>query len=320
MLKKVNNIRLLAFLVLLILAYAGVKLFKNTSRSRAFREDLVEIDSSRVTKMVISKPGESFEVVEEDGDWKVIINENKKVPAMARSVQNAMGTLMTIEPDRIATRDPEKWRDYQVDTAGTRVQVYEGDKRTLDLIIGRFGVQQGRQQQFGMQGRQQFHTFVRLKEDDEVYAADDFMGMSFPSEPSSFRNTRFVELETDSIAQITFDYPADSSFILSKQGMDWYIGPSPADSASVADYLSGLSYISSKEFVDDVEPASMINPLFKVNVEQTDGHTVQMEAYRHPAHNYVLHSSYNPESYFSDEKLIDRVFVGMETLLNPPEE
>ncbi len=188
-----------------------------------------------------------------------------------------------------------------MDTVGTHIQVFEGREKALDMIIGRFGVQ----------GRQQFYTFVRLADDDEVYAADNFMGISFPSEPSSFRNTRFLQMETDSITRVTFQYPADSSFVLEKQGEEWYIGSQSADSSQVADYLSDLRFISSTEFVDDVKPVSLISPTFVVDIKTSNQEDQRLEAFQHPVHGFIFHSSYNPESYFSDEKLKERVFVGM---------
>jgi hypothetical protein len=256
--------------------------------------------------MVITKSGESFQVVKDGGSWSVSISDNKNVEATASSVRNALGTLLSIQPDRIATRDPDKWSEYQVDTTGTRVQIFEGDKNTLDLIIGRFGVQ----------GQRQFYTFVRLEGDDEVYAANDFMGISFPSEPKSFRNSRFLQMETDSIYQIIFKYPADSSYILTRRDSVWYIGSQPADSASVAGYLSDLRYISSSEFVDDVDPNTLINPIYKVEIETKGGENQTIEAYRHPEYDFIFHSSYNPIAYFSDEKLNSRIFKGMDSLLN----
>ena len=310
MIRHIKNIRLLVLLLVLVIIYGGLKLFSNTNRSKTFRENLVNIDTSKVSRIVIQKSGEPFEVVQENETWKVSISAGKKVDATESSVRNALGTLMRIKPDRIATRDPEKWKDYQVDSAATRVQVFEGNKNTLDLFIGRFGVQ----------GQRQFHTFVRLEGDDEVYAANDFMGMSFPSDPSSFRNTRFLQMETDSIYQVTFQYPADSSFILNKQGEDWYIGEIPADSAQVADFLSDLRYISSTEFVDDVDPSILINPTVAVELLSKGVENVSLEAYSHPRYGYIFHSSYNPKAYFSDEKIFPRIFSSMEELLNPAQE
>lgn len=308
MFRKVKNIRLIAILAVLVAVYVGLKLFKNTTRSKSFREELVVIDTSRVDRMVITKSGTSFEVHKEDGQWMVTIPGNKKVDATSSSVRNALGSLMRIKPDRIATRDPDKWVDYQVDSSGMRVQVYEEDANVLDLILGRFGIH----------GQQQFHTFVRLSQDDEVYAANDFMGVSFPSDPKGFRNSRFLQIRSDSITQITFNYPGDSAFILKKSDDAWIIASDRADSASVASYLSGLRYLNAADFVDDVDPAILINPTLSARIESADmPEDVLLEAYSHPAYGYILHSSYNPKAYFSDDNLVTRIFKGQIEFLTP---
>lgn len=306
MFRSVKNIRLIAVLVILVAAYAGLKLFKNTGRSKSFREELVVIDTSKVDRIIITKSGNSFEVSKDTDQWKVAIPGNKKVEATGTSVHNALGALLRIQPDRIATRDPEKWVDYQVDSSGTRVQVFENNTNTLDLVLGRFGVH----------GQQQFHTFVRLSEDKEVYAANNFMGISFPTDPNGFRNSRFLQIASDSITQVTFNYPGDSAFILSKSSDQWYIGNNPADSTKTASFLSGLRYVNGSDFVDDVEPAALINPTLSVSI-QANGLTdhVKLEAYSHPLYGYILHSSYNPRAYFSDGSLLTKIFKGQSELL-----
>ena len=307
MFRSVKNIRLIAVLIVLVLVYAGLKLFKNTGRSKSFREELVLIDTSKVNRIFISKPGSAFEVSKENGQWKVSIPGNKKVDATATSVKNALGSLLRIKPDRIATKDPEKWVDYQVDSSGTRVQVFENNASTLDLVLGRFGVH----------GQQQFHTFVRLFEDNEVYAANNFMGISFPSDPKGFRDSKFLQITSDSITQVTFNYPGDSAFILNKSIDDnWYIGNNPADSANTASFLSGLRYLNGSDFVDDVEPTALINPTLSVLI-QANGmdEDVKLEAYSHPQYGYILHSSYNPKAYFSDDNMLTKVFKGQSELL-----
>lgn len=305
MFRSVKNIRLIAVLVVLMAAYAGLKLFKNTGRSKSFRAELVVIDTSKVDRLVISKLGSSFEVSKDNDQWKVTIPGNKKVDATGTSVNNALSSLLRINPDRIATKDPAKWVDYQVDSSGTRVQVFENNISTLDLVLGRFG----------MHGQQQFHTFVRLFEDDEVYAANNFMGISFPSDPKGFRNSRFLQITSDSITQVTFNYPGDSAFIMNKSADKWYIGNNPTDSANTASFLSGLRYVNGSDFVDDVEPAALINPTLSVMIQakgQPDD--VVLEAYSHPLYGFILHSSYNPKAYFSDNSLMTKIFKSQSEL------
>jgi len=305
MLKNISHIKLLGILAILFLVFFGLKFFKKSGRSSSFRESLVEIDTAKVTSMTVEKEGNSFVVSRTAEGWEVSIGEGKKVEATSSSVKNALNSLLRITPNRIATKNPEKWRDYQVDSTGTRVTVSEGSKNTLDIILGRFGVQ----------GRQQFHTFVRLYDEDEVYAADNFMGMSFPSESAGFRNSRFLEVTTDSISQVVFQYPDDSSFVLSKDGDFWMIGPEVADSAQVAGFISDLRYSSNRNFVDDVDPAVLISPTLQVDIMMNGLDDVNVKAFSHPAHGYILHSSTNPKNYFSDSGLLEEIFRSENSLI-----
>lgn len=306
MIRNVKNLKLIAILGILILIYAGVRFFKNTDRSKSFRAELVTIDTAAVDRFVISKGGESFDIKKNQSGWKVSIGNNKTAEATSSSMRNAMGSLLSIKPDRIATRDPEKWKDYQVDSSGTRIQAFDGNSNVLDLIIGRFG----------MHGNQQFHTFVRLSEDNEVYAADNFMGMTFPSDPAGYRNTLFLQTNNDSISQIVFRYPADSSFILNRVNEKWQVGVLFADSAKVIEYLSNLRYINSAEFVDDIEQTALINPTLSIEIVANGFGNVIMEAYSHPRYGYILHSSENPNSYFSDMVLAEKIFINQPSLFN----
>jgi hypothetical protein len=41
---------------------------------------------------------------------------------------------------------------------------------------------------------------------------------------------------------------------------------------------------------------------------------VKLEAYSHPQYGYILHSSFNPKAYFSDENMMTKVFKGQTEL------
>lgn len=311
MFKKISHFKLIGILAVLVLIYFGLRFFKQNGRSSSFRETIVEIDTAKVTAMAIEKQGKSFEVTKSQEGWQVSLEGGKKVEATNSSVKSAFNTLLDISPSRIATKDPDKWKDYQVDSTGTRIRIYEGDKNTLDLIIGRFGVH----------GRQQFHTFVRLFDENEVYAANDFMSISFPSDPDGFRNSRFLRLESDSVTQIVFQYPSDSSFILERQGDIWMIGSQQADSAQVADYLRDLRYASNTNFVDDVDPGILISPDFQLEIKMSgDEEDIVIKAFPHGTYEYILHSSYNPNNYFSDKNLFEEIFRSSDSLIYPEEE
>ena len=324
MLKNISSIKLIGILAVLVLVYFGIQLFKGKSRSKSFKAELVEIDTAKVTKMLIDAKGKSLELIKENNSWKVSLGEGKYAEAQKSNVKSTLNSLLSIKPSRIAAKDPQKWKDYQVDSAGTRVQVFEGNKNTLDLVIGRFGfnqqaMQQQQQMMMGGRGMQQFFTYVRLNNEDEVYVADNFMGMSLNSEANDFRNKQLLSLTTDSIAEIQFNYPADSGFVLTKVDSVWSIFGNQTDSASTASYLSDIRYVTNSNFVDDVPASALVSPTVSLNIRQNRQPDIMVKAFQHPIHKWIVNSSVNPQSYFADEKLIDEIFVGQAKLLNPKE-
>jgi hypothetical protein len=309
MFKKISSIHLLGILIVLVLVYLGLEFFGGESRSKSFRETLVDIDTAAVSRLLIDSKGKMLELKKEGGAWKVGLDGEKYATAQESSVERTLGSLMGIKPARIATKDPDKWKDYQVDSAGTRVQVFEGGKNSLDLVIGRFGVQ----------GQRSFFTYVRLRDENEVYAADNFMGISFGTEASDYRNKQILSLTTDSISEIRYNYP-DSAFTLVHADSLWYIGSQLADSASTANYLGDIRYVSNSGFVDDVPASALVSPTLSMVIKEKNKPEITIKAFKHPTHQWIIHSSVNPDSYFSSDEIFAELFVSKGDLLSPPRE
>jgi hypothetical protein len=124
-------------------------------------------------------------------------------------------------------------------------------------------------------------------------------------------------LTTDSISSIQFNYPADSSFVLSKADGKWSIFGNVADSAATAGYLNTIRYVNSSNFVDDVPAAALISPTVSMTIKQAGKEDIEIKAYQHPIHKWITHSTENPSSYFADEATVNKLFIGSEKLTNP---
>jgi hypothetical protein len=322
MLKNISSVKLIAILVALVLVYLGIQFFGGKSRSKSFKAELVEIDTAKVTKVLIDAKGENLELLKENNAWRVSIGDGKFAAAQKSRVRSTLSSLMTIKPSRIAAKKQEKWKEYQVDSAGTRVRVFEGKKNTLDIVIGRFGfnqqaMQQQQQMMMGGRGMQQFYSYVRLHDEDEVYVADNFMGMSMNTNSSDYRNKQLLSLTTDSISSVQFNYPADSGFVLTKVDSTWSIFGAPTDSASTASYLSDIRFVNNSNFVDDVPATALVSPTVSMSIKQNGKPDIFVKAFQHPLHQWIINSSENPQSYFADESLMEKLFVGRDTFFNP---
>jgi hypothetical protein len=265
----------------------------------------------------LENKGKNLELIQEAGTWKVGVGGGKYVPAQKSAVKSMISSLLQVKPSRLVAKNPEKWSEYQVDTSGIRVTTYESGDKTLDLIVGRFGMknQNGAPQNY-MQNQNSFYTFVRLSEDEEVYAADNFMAMSLQTDPAAYRNKQLISALTDSIAEIQFNYP-DSTFKMIKNGSIWFVAGQQIDSASAAGYLNNLRYVSSSGFVDDVPEAALTAPAFNLTIVQKgQEENIIVNAYQHPEYKWILSSTKNPHSYFADEAVFNKIFKRKNYFLN----
>lgn len=291
--------KLLGALALLVIVYLIVTFVGGKSRSKSFREVLVEIDTAKVTKVMIENNGATTLVTKTgSGQWSVDVNGAQKV-ARESVVKNLMSTLESAKPSRLVARSSDKWKDYAVDSSGTRVKIFEGNDQSLDLIIGRFGVE----------GQRQFHTYVRLGGEDDVYVAKDFMGISIAKSAADYRNSDFIRLNKDSLNQISFNYP-DSSFSLIKESDRWTSSEVEVDSAKVAGYVQELSYVTSKNFG---EGEGLVTPTLNVTFSFSNAPEIQLSAYSKEA-SWILQSTENADEFFEDLELFNKVFKGSDGL------
>ena len=290
---KLNTTRLLIILVVLVGVFAIVKLTQNTGRSSSFKTELVNFEPDLATQIKIKSPGQEVELKKNGDTWQVETAQGTKT-ALEGNVSTLLSTLNTIQPSRLAGRDPSKWKDFSVDSSGTQIQVYGGNELLSDIIIGRFGVE----------GQRSFYTYVRLADDEDVYVADNFMKMSISTSPNDFRNNILARVNKDSLTAIAFNYP-DSAVILNKQEGRWMKGMMAADSAATAKYLNNLSIVSSKNFST---PSTLLNPEMNVTFSLSSGKEIQISAYREEEQ-WIFTSSENTEEAWHDPALLNKLFV-----------
>ena len=316
-----NKILSITFGVLLVL-YLVTQFLGGEANERNFRTDLVTMDTASVNRIVLSpKEGEEVTFTQEQNTW-LVSQDNKTAQADQQAVQSLLGTLLQLEPQRLAARSEEKWDTFEVtDSLGSRVQAYNGDNLLADVYVGKFSLQQMPQQpmQPGMppmqQPRPKATSYVRLADEAEVYAVDGFLTTSFNQPFNSWRDRNFLQLEKENISRITFQYPADTSFTLALTDSVWTISGSPADSAQTAQYLNQIARLSSSDFADDFN-AQGRSPSFQARIEGNNMSPVTIEGYEN-GRSFVLRNSLKPDVLISSDSsgLYSRVFEGREAFV-----
>ncbi len=288
--------------VILALVTALVFLTDTGKKDRTFRKDLVAIDTAKVNEIIIypkSQNGKEVKLVKESDGWKVVLENGKKAPVPKNKVKGMFSQLLAVKPNRLVAREKDKWPAYEVDSTATRVVVMEGGKKTLDLVIGRFNFKQPRS----------MSTYVRLFNDTDVYEVDGFLSMSFNRSANDFRDNVVINGNYKKWNRLIFDYPADSSFQMTKVKNRWTAGVEILDSAKTEQYLRKIAHINNSKFDDNINPEKLGEPVYTLTIEGEDGKNIIVSAYVDSSKSVVT-SSQNPGTYFNDKKLVEKIFIG----------
>ena len=288
-------------------------------RESSFPGELIRVDTSAVYSMVLQPqldPGTEITLTREGTDW-MVSNGTLSTKAAAGSVDPMLRELALIKMERIAANNRDKWAEYEVsDGKGSRVRVYDRNNQVLeDFVAGRFAPDP--QPQSGI-------SSLRLAKGDEVYAVNGPAATTFNQGFDYFRDKRLLQFDPgQNINRLELILPGDSLITLQKTQNQWIAsnGAKP-DTTALLNYLSGLRSISGAGFAegfDEVSGSSSYLGKLKIFGDHLEV-PAQIGCFPsgNPEQPFVLHSSQNPDAYFSSDSsgVYRRIFGTLQALLS----
>lgn len=313
MFRKIKVRRLILLAVILLLVVGGLTLKDYFKGDRSYRSFVIKIDTAHVESISICSGIPYLNKVKlylDQNNWMVSGN-GKTYSADPGIVKNLIADLAQLKIESLAATSRDNWSEFQVnDSSAITVSIEEkGKKNNKILFIGKFSYQQPTNP-YDRQGS--MSTFIRLAGEDETYSVQGFLRMSFAPEINNYRNKYLLKSNSDLFTKLTFTYPGDSSFILTKDNKKWFIGGVQADSSRLQNYYTEIEQLSGYEFADTVKHSilptltlKIEGPAFRVPIEIDAFATLE-------GNGYLLHSSYNSEALFngSGGNILSKLFKG----------
>lgn len=323
MFKKVN-IKWLMGLFVALLALVVILLLNDSKKgSRSFKSDLTDLDTSKVTQIIITPKSKQEEVIlkREDTYWKIKVDD-KWYNADKRQVKNMLASLSDLKAKRLAANEKSRWKDFEVtDSLATRVEVLGGKKTLVDIYLGKFSFQQIPSRNPYQRPQNSMTTYVRLSGEKEVYSVDGMLSMSFNRAASDFRDNTIVNVNKNNLEKITLTSSSETINMV-KEENNWLVDGLVADSTAAAKYINSLTRLSNSNFIDEGMIVEQ-QPAYSLKLEGEDIQTITIQAFEaDTANGYAIESSLNPGSYFSSKKsgLFDKIFIKREKLFGEKEE
>ncbi len=309
MVNKLSNKTLIIVFIVLLAVVVIFMINDSKNGERSFRSTLVNIDTSKVTSIDIyprATNHKEVRIYKEGNDWKVKLADGKTAPVPRPKIQELFTQLLAFKTIGVAAQSSDKWHDFQVDTTGTRIKVYEGNKNALDMTIGKFTFQQPRS----------MSTYVRVADDDNVYEVMGFMSYEFNHDANYFRDDRVINDNPANWNKLSFIYPADSSYQLVKVKNNWEINGQKADSAKVANYINTLSQITDPNFIDDPANSLLAKSKYTLTIQTSSLGAITVSAFADTS-DIAINSTQFPNTYFDGKKadFWKRIYVGKESFI-----
>lgn len=298
---KFSNKSLLLLLVVLVAVVAGIKYFDSQKGERNFRSELVDdVDSAKISGILIypkSKKGEEVKLTKEGAEWKVKITDSKSQTVDSTRISGLLKAILALKPTRLAARTTDKWKDFEVDTTGSRVVVKQGDKTTLDIIIGKFNFSGGRD----------VETFVRLSGEDETYAVNGFLDGSFNTGIDAYRDKTIVKGSKDNFTKLTFALADTMRYFIEKRDSLWFVDGATSANSELENYLGALASLNAASFVDDVDATGLLASHTLV-IDDTQGNKTKVEGFIQN-NRKIIRTSMNADNLLNGEGVWEKVFA-----------
>ncbi len=307
MFRRINSKALSILFAVLLSIVIVVHLIDLKKGSRTFKSNLVNVEAGTITSIEIypkTSNGTLIKLFKEDEGWKVA-SDGEKYNADQSTTNRIIAQLNNLKPKSVVATKQDSWEKYEVtDSLGTRVKLFKGAELMANLVIGKFS--------YSQPGK--ITSYVRLSSEKEVYGVDGMLGSLFNRNLTAFRDRTIIKSDKTDWTRLTFEYPADSSFVLEKIGTDWMIGNVKADSASVAQYFNKISNLTDGSFA---EQKPEIAPTHLLTIEGNNlRRKIDVAGYYTDSENFVLSSNLNPDSYFKSSSAAEKIFVGKKGLIN----
>lgn len=309
-------------LIILLVILAGIFLVSKLTETedRTFTSELVAIDTSKVSKIVVMpKIGSSDDVIlTRTGNSWTLESAGKSYEPDVPTIKNILAELTRMRTVRVAAVDKSKWIEQEVtDSTATRIQLYDGQEVIADLYLGKFSYTQVQDPQNpGGQPKMVMYTHIRPVEENTVYVVEGFIKMTVQSKVDNYRVKTLAAVDGTDITKLSFIYPNQESFTISQENNMWMINGQPADSNETKRYMMRYKNLSSSTFLSDQDKIST-TPSHMLTIEGNNILPIELKAF--PAADtvirYGIKSNMVSDAIYDGgkNKLFEKIFVEQNT-------
>jgi hypothetical protein len=265
-----------ALVVLAVVTFFVLRQPGETSASESSGVMLVNYDSASVDKIEVTAPGTSVTLEKQGSGWMVTAPLHYRADQSV--VTAAVGKGKNIEVKNVVSSNPEKQHLFQVDSAGTLIQMYAGGTPVAAFRVGK-------------PGPSYMETYVRKEGSNDVFLAEGMFTYMFSHPVKDWRDKSIYKSEPELIRLVIYKY-GDTTFTLAMKDSLWRLNGDSVSQATVRTLLSSLANLQADDFVDS---ALSVAPK-QVALVDVDGTQIRF-CQGKTTGNYLVQTSQSPQWY-----------------------
>ncbi|TKJ42511.1 hypothetical protein CEE37_02155 [candidate division LCP-89 bacterium B3_LCP] len=226
---------LLGVLVALLVIYLIIDSARDVTEQT---ESFFALDTNKVDGFTIINKHDTINLKRRASGWN--LGEPLDYPADSRFTGNVIEKLATMDIETLITEDSSKASQFEVDTAGVEVMVFEGADTVAHFMVGKTSPDRR-------------HTYCSFVGDDKIYLLKGTFTSQLNRKKKDWRDKSILEIDPESVNKLDFTYP-DEVFSLEKTDTTWIVDKRglllDTDEQMVNRVVRSISRFRTFDFVD----------------------------------------------------------------------
>lgn len=272
-----KNTYILGGILIVLILIALLVLQKPGEQSSSNGGNIVfKIDSSSIDKIELKTPASSIVMEKRGAEW--FITQPITYKASQENIAQLISQSKAMESKSVITSKPEKFAAFEVNNAGTQVKLFSKGTEQAAFVVGKMG-------------STYMETYARALSSNDVLLVSGIFSFTFNRPLKEWRDKTIFKTARESINGISYRY-GDTTFALSQNNGEWFIGKEKANKSIADDIAAQLSNLRCTDFVDTaVTPApKTVATISYANVQ------IQF-AFDKPSGKYFVQASNSPQRY-----------------------
>jgi len=248
-------------LIAIILVLSAYLVFHKENQDNYTLPEITKIDRSKITALTVEKKGRKIEFKKQGDNWELT---DKKYLAKQSNMNSMLDVFEKLKLSALVSEKGDLKR-YELDEEMTiKAVAKDNDAILLEINIGKTAPTFN-------------HTFIMLKNDKNVYHANDSFRTYFDKTVDEFRDKKVLEFKEEAITGLMLEKEGLSKTLVAKDtktdkgktNKQWaFADGSAVQEEALSDLISSLALLECNAYVPDVTKQSFESkaPVLKITV------------------------------------------------------